>query len=280
MPALEDAHKEFLQAIMSHGIMPGRMIKEVINDIMRRHGIQSDFASYMTAVVAAINSTLEQYDMQIKKCICEVAGTNYYALVNQTEHPLNKLSPYYTPAQLELYKKVVEEVVTSETGTVSSLQVLNFEFGDQVKFSRKEREETVAKMVHDKWLLDLDGEISLSARSINELEIYIKEVHKDDAVICPACNVLIIRGQRCAKDDCTVRVHKHCAKKIFKAGTQRKCPTCKTPWNVSAEDEASATQNSSTQNVSSTQNASADSMQQQQPSTSSGRRGRSTSGRS
>ena len=63
-----------------------------------------------------------------------------------------------------------------------------------VKFSRKEREETVAKMVHDKWLLDLDGEISLSARSINELEIYIKEVHKDDAVICPACNVLIIRG--------------------------------------------------------------------------------------
>ena len=87
-------------------------------------------------------------------------------------------------------------------------------------------------------------------------------------------------GQRCAKDDCTVRVHKHCAKKIFKAGTQRKCPTCKTPWNVSAEDEASATQNSSTQNVSSTQNASADSTQQQQPSTSSGRRGRSTSGRS
>ena len=65
MPALEDAHKEFLQAIMSHGIMPGRMIKEVINDIMRRHGIQSDFASYMTAVVAAINSTLEQYDMQV-----------------------------------------------------------------------------------------------------------------------------------------------------------------------------------------------------------------------
>ena len=33
-------------------------------------------------------------------------------------------------AQLELFKKVVEEVVTSETGTVSSLQVLNFEFGD------------------------------------------------------------------------------------------------------------------------------------------------------
>jgi len=284
MPSLEVAHKEFLQAIMSYGIMPGKTVKAVINDIMRRHGIQSDFASYMTSVVAAINSTLEPYDMQIKKCLCEVNATNFYALVNQTEHPINKLSPYYTPAQLELFKKVVEEVVTSETGTVSSLQVLNFEFGDAVKFSRKEREETLTKMTEDNWLLDHDGEISLSARSIIELEIYIKEVHKEDAVVCPACNVLIIRGQRCAKANCTVRVHKHCAKKIFKTGTQRKCPNCKTPWNV-AEEEASQTQNgSSTQNDTLTNGSvtltNAPDDFAQQPSTSSGRRGRSASGRS
>ncbi len=70
------------------------------------------------------------YSDQIRKCICEVTSTNYYALVNLTEHPLNKLSPHYSPAQLELFKKIVEEVMTSESGTVSSLQVLNFEFGD------------------------------------------------------------------------------------------------------------------------------------------------------
>merc|ERR1712168_1026065 len=232
----------------------------------------------MTSVVAAINSTLEPYDMQIKKCLCEVNATNFYALVNQTEHPINKLSPYYSPAQLELFKKVVEEVVTSETGTVSSLQVLNFEFGEAVKFSRKEREETVTKMVEDKWLFQESGEISLSARSINELEVYIREVHKDEAVICPACNVLIIRGQRCVKPTCHVRVHKRCAKKLFKTGTQRKCPKCKTPWNVTADEEASSTQNASatisastSANASATISANADPSSAQQPTTSSGR---------
>merc|ERR1712105_170841 len=97
MPGLEVAHKEFLQAIMSFGIMNARTVKDVIHDIMRRHGIQSDFATFMTSVIAAINSSLEPYDMQIKKCICEVVGTNYYALVNQPAHPLNKLSPLYKP---------------------------------------------------------------------------------------------------------------------------------------------------------------------------------------
>ena len=65
MASLETAHKEFLQAIMSHGIMVGRVVKEVINDIMRRHGIQSDFATYMTNVIAAINKSLEPYNMQV-----------------------------------------------------------------------------------------------------------------------------------------------------------------------------------------------------------------------
>ena len=70
MPALEMANKEFLQAIMSYGIMNARQVKEVINDIMRRHGIQSDFATYMTGVVAAINSALEPYDMQVNnECV-------------------------------------------------------------------------------------------------------------------------------------------------------------------------------------------------------------------
>ena len=63
-----------------------------------------------------------------------MVGTNYYALVNQTEHPLNKLSPHYTPVQLELFKRIVEEVVTSETGTVTSIQVLNFEFDETGEF--------------------------------------------------------------------------------------------------------------------------------------------------
>ena len=50
-------------------------------------------------------------------------------------------------------------------------------------------------MAEDKWLLQEEGEISLSARSIYELEVYIREVHKDDAIICPACNALVIRGR-------------------------------------------------------------------------------------
>ena len=77
----------------------------------------------------AFTSSSPQH-IQIKKCICEVKGTNYYALVNQTEHPLNKLSPLYSPAQLELFKKIIEEVLLSDSGTVTSMQVLNFEFGE------------------------------------------------------------------------------------------------------------------------------------------------------
>ena len=65
MPSLDTANKEFLQSIMSHGIINARQVKEVINDVMRRHKVQSDFASYMTSVVAAINTSLEPYDMQV-----------------------------------------------------------------------------------------------------------------------------------------------------------------------------------------------------------------------
>jgi len=273
MPGLEVAHKEFLQAIMSFGIMNARTVKDVIHDIMRRHGIQSDFATFMTSVIAAINSSLEPYDMQIKKCICEVVGTNYYALVNQTEHPLNKLSPLYTPVQLELFKRIVEEVVTSESGTVTSIQVLNFEFDETVKFSRKEREETLTKMTDEMWLMQEAGVISLSARTINELEVYIKEVHKDDAIICPACNQLVIRGQHCARDSCPVRVHNHCAKKLFKTGTQRKCPTCKTAWNLPTPN----TTNTQTMVADQASTSADTTITNGFASTSTGRRGRSAS---
>lgn len=243
---LDIPYQEFLQAMMSHGIMNGRQVKETINGIIQRHQIDTDFASYISGVIGSINKNIEPYNIQIKKCICEVRGTNFYALVNLTEHPVNLLSPYFSPPQLELYKKVIEEVVRSENGTISSLTILNFDFPENVKFSRKEREEAIGKMVDDKWLVEEEGEVSLSARSIYEMEVYIKEVHKEDIRICPPCNSLIIRGQQCENEDCGVRIHNHCAKKFFKPGVQRKCPKCKADWQDASQSQSQAGSSSAT----------------------------------
>ena len=51
-------------------------------------------------------------------------------------------------------------------------------------------------MTNDMWLVQEQGEISLSARSIYELDVYIREVYKEAAAICPACNALVIRGEK------------------------------------------------------------------------------------
>ena len=160
-------------------------------------------------------------------------------MVNTAINDIIKSGTDYTKNDLEIYKGIVEEIVHSETGTVSSIQLLNTE-------TTKELESLIRKLELDNWITEIEGGVSLSTRAILELQMYIKDTHPDAATNCNICNAICIKGQTCSS--CDVKIQFHCAKRFFQGQEESKCPgqNCSILWAHAIRDVPPSTQDPAT----------------------------------
>uniref|UniRef100_A0A0B6ZQ70 Non-structural maintenance of chromosomes element 1 homolog n=2 Tax=Arion vulgaris TaxID=1028688 RepID=A0A0B6ZQ70_9EUPU len=78
--------------------------------------------------------------------------------------------------------------------------------------------------------LESDGKISLSVRSIVELDQYLKDMYQEVIKMCYICTKICLLGEICPK--CGIKIHKKCAQTLFDNRTEKKCPDrhCRALW--------------------------------------------------
>ncbi|XP_059172233.1 non-structural maintenance of chromosomes element 1 homolog [Physella acuta] len=221
--------QKFLQSFLSKGILNGKEVKTLMTEC----GVQIDSTDEMLKCVHTANEAIAPFNLEIKKGIQEDDGANFYCLVNTVETPISRLSSTYTPNELELFKKLIEQIVDTDEGKVGSLAALTLTDRLEKQMGKEEAQDFFNRLEQDKWIKkNADGKLSLSVRSILELEQYLKDVYPDFIKLCNICSKICLLGQTCSH--CGIKLHLRCAQTLFaKQGEVKKCPArdCRAAWS-------------------------------------------------
>ena len=213
---------------MSRGILDGKEVKEWYRYVCERFSIPFEI-NKLAEFTLNINSNIKPFHMEIKKGLDEADGTNFYCLVNLKESDTTHMSSQYSKSELELFGKVMAEIVCSGgEGSMSSTDALNLvETLENKKMSKRDAEILLKRLASERWLCCTGGRISLTPRTLMEFDHYIQDQYPEDCVKCNLCHKLVVKGQNCQQ--CEVRLHIHCAGKFFRPGCNE-CPSCKQEW--------------------------------------------------
>ncbi|XP_013413243.1 non-structural maintenance of chromosomes element 1 homolog isoform X2 [Lingula anatina] len=227
---MEDSHRLFLQAFMTHYVMYTKEVKEHFAMALKRFGGDYELGSF----VITINENIKPLNLEIRKGISEKTGNHCYCLVNASEnHGILKQSSDYTVNELEYFKKLVGEIAKSPEGSISSVDALNqVDKLENVKMSKKMAQDLIDRFQKDLWIISdvNEGHISLDTRCILELGHYLKDTYEDFIVNCEMCKQICLQGQSCGS--CRAKLHHHCAARCFRNRDSPKCPAsgCGAPW--------------------------------------------------
>ncbi|XP_064529616.1 non-structural maintenance of chromosomes element 1 homolog isoform X2 [Pseudopipra pipra] len=226
---MTDAHRRFLQVLMSKGITEGSEARK-----LHHHCCETDKVYYahdkLDDFISTINRHLQPLFMQVRKGMSEEDGRAHYAVVNLAETEITKMASDYTEIELELFRKTMDLIILSENGFASSTDILNL--ADKLKtkkMKKKEAEQVLKVFVEDKWLSEKNGEYTLHTRCIIEMEQYILSNYQDMARKCNICHSLAVQSQVC--ESCGIGMHLPCVRKYFKAQTEPRCPKCNEFWS-------------------------------------------------
>lgn len=222
---MNDARRLILQSFMSRGILTEAELKEVHNHAHDHFGVEKTASE---RCLKDINTNITPMSMEIRTGKDEITGSTVYALVRTTESDLGRLSTDYPEKELEFFKKMLDLIVESDAGVASSTDILNLT-NEIERLSKENAEKVLQSLVKDKWLVETQGDISLSSRAILELEHYLKDVYgEEDIKDCNICKKIVLRGSVCY--ECHIRIHFYCVRRFFKDQTHIVCPQCKKPW--------------------------------------------------
>ncbi|KAM9792084.1 non-structural maintenance of chromosomes element 1 homolog [Neosynchiropus ocellatus] len=227
---MTDSHRRFLQTMMVNGIVSEGQARTSHQFCCETHNAHYN-PENLDNFVNTINVNLQPMFMQIRKGISEDNGVGHYALVNMTESDVTRLSSDYAENELELFKKIMDLIVGSDSGTASSTDILNS--ADTLptkKLKKSEAEQLLSRLVQDQWLCEKRGVYSLSTRCIIEMESYIRAMYQDQIKLCHICHNLAFQSQTCENPACCIRIHNPCAARYFKGRKAPHCPACDDAW--------------------------------------------------
>uniref|UniRef100_H2UQ13 Non-structural maintenance of chromosomes element 1 homolog n=1 Tax=Takifugu rubripes TaxID=31033 RepID=H2UQ13_TAKRU len=225
-----DSHRRFLQTMMGCAVVTGREADALYRFCCEAHNTQH-VPHKLDDFIKTINSKLQPLFMEIRKGMSEDSGEQCYALINTSQSDITRMSSDYADNELELFRKTIELVVGSESGKISSTDVLNS--ADSLttkKMKKSETEQLLNRLVHDKWLNENQGEYTLSTRCILEMDQYIHTMYEDQVKKCQICHHIAFQCQICDNPACGIKIHNPCVARVFKEKTEPKCPTCGDFW--------------------------------------------------
>ncbi|XP_072318589.1 non-structural maintenance of chromosomes element 1 homolog [Eucyclogobius newberryi] len=225
-----DVHRRFLQSMMSNSVMEEQEASALYQRCCDVHKAQC-VPDKLDEFIDTINSKLQTMFMQIRKGMSEDNGHQFYALVNMAETDVTRMSSDYADNELELFRKTMDLIVSSENGKVSSTDVLNIADTLTIKKLKKsEAEQVLNRLVQDKWLNEKRGEFSLSVKCIIEMEPYIRRMHEEQVKVCHICHNIAFQCQICDNPICGIKIHNPCVARYFKGRIEPRCPACDEFW--------------------------------------------------
>lgn len=226
---MRESQRLFLQSVMAKQFLSEKETRNIYQKACSAFGDDSppeNFANFLDA----INKSLRPLDMEIRRGISEDDGSVHYGLVNTAEDEHSKMATDFSPFDIVFFKKVMDQIIASPDGTISSTDALNTAADLEKKMSITHAEELLKKLVKDKWMSESLGSYSLGPRAMLELHPYLKRVYEDDVMDCMICHTIAIKGQCCTQ--CEGKIHLRCSARYFQGRTQKTCPNqqCGAVW--------------------------------------------------
>ncbi|XP_077991658.1 non-structural maintenance of chromosomes element 1 homolog [Glandiceps talaboti] len=236
MTDITDVHRFGMQSFLSKGVLTLQEVKDLHKFACERYE-EPYSTGQLSQFIRSINRSIQPFSMEVRKGIEEDSGTQIYALVRTSESEMGRLANDYQKNELELFKKILDLIVQSESGVASSTDILNLTTTfdkNVVKITKVEAQNVLTKLIKDRWLNENQGEVSLSARAILELEGILREAYEDIISVCNMCRNIALKGQSCVH--CGVKIHFHCAGRLFRGRATPTCPGCASPWEHDVPD--------------------------------------------
>ncbi|KAF9908694.1 hypothetical protein EC991_009622 [Linnemannia zychae] len=233
-PEYTDTHRLFLQAVISR-----RFMKEGVALKLYSHALpfdQDDFSDFVDKVNGALNNV----ELEIRRTKDEATGEEVLALTNTNEQKIAQVATGYTPLELEYFKHLMDAIVMaddelyciSSTAAVNEASKLKNKDNKSLQLTKSGAEELLSRFVQDMWFIkSKKGALSLSTRTLLELQTFLKEGYEEQMKECTLCLEILTKGQRCNVAACAARLHHHCAKEYFQNMNNPICPTCRSPWD-------------------------------------------------
>ncbi|KJE95878.1 hypothetical protein CAOG_06281 [Capsaspora owczarzaki ATCC 30864] len=221
---MTDTHRLFVQALMSRTLIAENDLQELFKQVHVATGKQPGTLNEFLKIIKA-NLDIISFDITSVKS--EDDGRRYFALVNRYADEISKMASDYEPQEMELLNKLVELITLSDSGTASSIDVDNVAPLLTRPLTKAAAEVAVRKFTHDGWIHDDEGTLSLTTRTILELEPHLKESFSEHVIACAACSSLVFRGQVCKQSGCGGKLHNHCLALFRGTRPNFACLTCK-----------------------------------------------------
>ncbi|KAF9299486.1 hypothetical protein BGZ88_006526 [Linnemannia elongata] len=237
-----DTHRLFLQAVISRRFMSEKDAIDLHARVCQAtKGMSSPFdQDDFTDFINTVNDSLSSLEFEIRRAQDEANGDKILALTNTNEQKIAQVATGYTPLELEYFKHLLDAIVTaddelyciSSTAAVNEASKLKNKENKSLQLTKAGAEDLISRFVQDKWLIrSKKGALSLSTRTLLELQSFLKEAYEDQIQECTLCMEIITKGQRCNVAACAARLHQHCAMKYFGNMNNPVCPSCRSPWD-------------------------------------------------
>ncbi|XP_052776528.1 non-structural maintenance of chromosomes element 1 homolog [Mya arenaria] len=248
MMVLRDSHRMFLQSFMSRFVLNGQEVFSLLKSCCEKYNeafSDEEKTQLLLDFCHLINSNISMFGMEIKKACDEMNGKSFYGLVNTTETSVALLSSQYTENELDFVKKLIEEFVKSDRGSIGSIAAMDITDSLPKKMSKVEADAFLDRLIHERWIGRTEaGRVYLGIRGLMEMEQYILEMYEEDAVRCNVCKKLCLQGEKC--DCCTTKIHNHCSKRFFRDQADKRCPECQNSWPGGSQPSQSKSADNST----------------------------------
>ncbi|PNF19244.1 Non-structural maintenance of chromosomes element 1-like protein [Cryptotermes secundus] len=226
-----DLHKRFLQILMNRRMVSYEDAFRLFCKMYQSEEPDEEEATAgpcpkdMELAVSIINKVIKGLNMEIRCAQDEITPAKYYLLVNTVDSHISRTFSKFSAAELEFFKTVLSEIVTSEDGCISSTACLNLNSSLPGNMTKSDTEALLEKFCKYQWLYQKDGKVHLTILSIVELEPLILSAYEDYVNICRLCKRIVMQGYRC--DRCLALLHLHCVH-LYTKGVDRihSCPVC------------------------------------------------------
>ncbi|KAL8868299.1 MAG: hypothetical protein Q9174_005082 [Haloplaca sp. 1 TL-2023] len=266
-----DSNRAFVQAFMARSTLTLEEARPLIAAIHTAHEGKETLTEDITeadlnAHIAAANTRISPFDLEIRSTFHQTTRKRVYALVNSTSDPIIQLATIHTPDEISFLKRVLDAMF--ETFNTSRHEVMAITSMQAVRLAKPpdndrretqdgsttqgvagqglkmvEAEKMLKTLVDEGWFeKSKKGYYSLSPRALMELRGWLIETYNeidegddDDERVarikqCIACKEIVTTGQRCPKRSCLCRLHDICTQAFFTSQRSRKCPICQTDW--------------------------------------------------
>ncbi|KAL8805364.1 MAG: hypothetical protein Q9200_005457 [Gallowayella weberi] len=280
-----DSNRAFVQAFMARSTLTLEEARPLLAAIHtayeRKETLPEDITEAdLNAHIAAANTRISQFDLEIRSTFHQTTRKRVYAFVNSTSDPIIQLATIHTAEEISFLKRVLDAMFETyntprhEVMAITSMQAVRLhkapdsgrretQGGSTTQGSAGqglkmvEAEKMLKSLVDEGWFeKSKRGYYSLSPRALMELRGWLIESYNDvddedddeerlpRIKQCAACKEIVTMGQRCSRRSCPSRLHDICTQNFFRMQRPNNCPVCRTEWTGNdfvGERAASAT---------------------------------------